>query len=139
MKVILNIILLIIAINLKAQQSIEILNADTTFGNAKKHANYWRLVGNVQFKYNNTIMFCDSAYHFTKKDQINAFGKIKITQGDTLIITGKQLTYYGDKKEANLKGNVILKDKYMSLNTEHLSYNLNSNIASFPNYAKIID
>ena len=139
MKSILNIILLFIALNLKAQQSIEILNADTTFGNIKKHADYWRLVGNVKFKYNNTIMYCDSAHHFTKKEQINAFGEIKIFQGDTLTITAKKLTYYGEKKIANLSKNVILKDKYMRLYTEYLSYNINSNIASFSNYAKIIE
>ena len=98
------------SLSLTAQttKKIEILNADNTIADANKHPDYWRLIGNVSFKHNNAIMHCDSAYHFSNKDRMNAFGKIKITQGDSITITGENLTYFGLKNQAEIKGNVVL-------------------------------
>src|SRR4051812_28681661 len=42
-----------------------------------------RLVGNVEFKHENALMFCDSAY-FYKDNSLDAFGHIHIKQGDSL-------------------------------------------------------
>ena len=129
------------SIDLIAQDSkkIEILNADNTFANANKHPDYWRLIGNVSFQHNNAIMTCDSAYHYTFKNKMKAFGKIKINQGDSIILTGKNLTYFGSENKADIKGNVLLIDKQMTLKTEQVFYNLNTNIASYPQEGIIID
>lgn len=141
MKIIFHILLLIFSVNLIAQNNkrIEILNADNTFANSNKHPDYWRLIGNVSFKHNNAIMTCDSAYHYITQDKIKAFGKIKIVQGDSIRLTGKTLTYFGKNNNADIKGNVILIDQHMTLKTEQISYNLNTNIASYPNTGTIID
>ena len=141
MKIIFHILLVIISVTLNAQTSktIEILNADNTFANAKKHPNYWRLIGHVSFQHNNAIMECDSAYHYANKNKIKAFGKIKITQGDSIKLTGNNLTYFGSENKADITGNVILIDKHMVLKTEQIFYNLNANIASYPSYGTIID
>ena len=48
-------------------EKLEILNADTTFANSNIHPDYWRLIGNISFKHNNSIMNCDSAYHYIRK------------------------------------------------------------------------
>ena len=141
MKAFLFIILIILSTNLTAQSSkkIEILNADYTFANINKHPEYWRLIGNVSFKHNNAIMDCDSAYHFANTNKIKAFGKIRITQGDSLTLTGRKLTYFGAKNKADINGNVVLIDKYITLETEQIFYNLNTNIASYPSDGKIIE
>ena len=141
MKFILHTLLFILSISLNAQTSkrIEILNAEKTFANANKHPDYWRLIGNVLFKHNNAIMQCDSAYHFSAEDKMQAFGKIKITQGDSISLTGKELTYFGSNNKAEIKGNVILVDKYMKLSTQKIYYNLKTNIASYPYYGRIIN
>lgn len=120
-------------------QSIEILNADNTYSNTNLHPEYWRLIGNVSFKHNNAIMNCDSAYHYTSDDKMKAFGKIKITQGDSIILTGNKLTYFGNENKANIEGEVILIDNHMTLKTQQIFYNLNNNIASYPNTGNITD
>ena len=84
-------------------------------------------------------MNCDSAYHYANKNTMKAFGKIKITQGDSITLTGKALTYFGLKNKVDIKGNVVLIDKYMVLKTEQLFYNLNSNIAYYPYFGNIIE
>ena len=102
MKILFHILLVSLSVNLIAQESkkIEILNADNTYANANIHPDYWRLIGNVSFKHNNAIMTCDSAYHYTSENKMKAFGKIKINQGDSITLTGKNLTYFGSKNQA---------------------------------------
>jgi len=141
LKIIFHILLLSLTIDLIAQNSkkIEILNADNTFANTNKHPDYWRLIGNVSFKHNNAIMACDSAYHYITQDKMKAFGKIKINQGDSITLTGRTLTYFGKNNKADIKGNVVLIDKHMTLRTEQVFYNLSINVASYPKQGTIID
>lgn len=120
-------------------KKIEILNADNTYANANIHPDYWRLIGNVSFLHNNAVMNCDSAYHYTKENRMEAFGKIKINKGDSITLTGKKLNYFGLENKADIIGNVVLIDKYMSLRTEQIFYNLSTNIASYPEKGIIID
>ena len=136
-----HIILFFLSINLIAQTSekIQILNANNSFANSEIHPDYWRLIGDVSFKHNNAIMYCDSAYHYINNDKMKAFGNIKINQGDTLTITGENLTYFGSENKININGNVILIDKYMILKTNNIFYNLVSNIALYPDAGKIIE
>ena len=120
-------------------QHIEIINANNTFGDSKNHPEYWRLIGEVSFKHNNIIMNCDSAYHFRSVNKIKAFGKIKINQGDSLYITGQKLSYFGKKNKIHIQGDVILKDKYMMLETKQIYYDLNSNTGYYPQKGKILN
>ena len=103
---------MIMSISLNAQRSknIEIINADNTY-----------------------------ADHYTSKNKIQAFGRIKIKQGDSIIISGNYLTYFGSKNRADIQENVILIDKKMTLSTEKIVYNLISKIASYPDKGTIID
>ena len=141
MKFLFNILLLFVCISSIAQNSkrIEILNADNTYANTNIHPDYWRLIGNVIFKHNDAVMTCDSAYHYIAENKMKAFGKIKINQGDTITLTGKMLTYFGEENKADIKGDVLLIDKHMNLTTEQVFYNLSTNIASYPSKGTIID
>ena len=89
-------------------EKIEILNADTTFANSNLHPDYWRLIGNISFKHNNSIMNCDSAYHFMLENKIIAFGRIKIEQEANIMISGEKLIYTAKNTQANIYKNVIL-------------------------------
>ena len=118
---------------------IEILNADKTYANSNIHPEYWRLIDNVSFKHNNAIMDCDSAYHYVKEDKIEAFGNIKITQGDSISLNGNHLIYLAKKNKVHITGNVQLIDKYMTLKTHKIYYDLNTKIASYPFTGTISD
>ncbi len=141
MRILLHILGLIVSFNLIAQENkkIRILNADYTFANEKKHPEYWRLVGNVSFQHNNSIMNCDSAFHYKKENKILAFGKVYIQQGDSISLKGDKLYYFGKENKIDINGDVILIDRYMKLETDQLYYNIKTNIGSYKNHGVIID
>jgi len=130
-----------LSIQLFAQKNkkIQINNADKTYANVKIHPEYWKLIGNVSFSHNGTIMNCDSAYHYINENRIKSFGSIKINQGDSILLIGRYLDYFGKNNTASLKGNVKFQDKHMTLETEQINYNLLSKTASYPNRGIIID
>ena len=117
---------------------IEILNAnsleyDESLGNKAK-----RLIGNVEFKHDDVLMFCDSAYYFDD-NRIDAFSNVKILQGDTLSLIGEELNYDGNTKKAVIKRNITMQDPTMKLSTQILYYDLNTGIANYLNGGKIIN
>ena len=120
-------------------EKIEILNADTTFANSNLHPDYWRLIGNISFKHNNSIMNCDSAYHFILENKIIAFGRIKIDQEANIMISGEKLIYTAKNTQANIYKNVILKDKQITLKSEEINYDIKNKIAAYYTKSKIID
>lgn len=96
-------------------------------------------VGNVQLEHNEITMTCDSAYYFPDKNQVTAFSKIHIEQGDTLDIYGDFLFYDGKKEQALLKGNVELVNKETHLFTNEIDYDVSHRIARYDKHGRIIN
>ncbi len=137
-----SLLVLITNVSLLAQQvkpnEIEILHADFMDFN-KKETKAQRLKGNVQFKHNNAIMNCDSAYFFTEDNLIDAYGHIHINQGDTLHLYGNTLKYDGNTKLAQVRDNVKLIDQKSTLTTNYLDYNMKDDIGYYINGGKIVN
>jgi lipopolysaccharide export system protein LptA len=130
-------ILLSISLSSKSQTRIELLNAnsleyDEDNGAAK------RLLGNVSFKHESALMYCDSAYLYPD-NSLDAFGNVHIQQGDTLNLYGQLLKYNGNTKMAELTQQVRLIDKDITLTTEFLKYNLASDLANYSGGGKIVN
>lgn len=110
---------------------IEILNAnslefDETLGSKAK-----RLIGNVQFKHDDALMFCDSAYFYSESNSMDAYGHVRITQGDSLQLFGDSLNYSGVTKKALLRGNIKLINTDVTLTTNYLDYDRANNVAYY--------
>ena len=89
------------------------------------------LTGNVRVNHDGAILTCNKAYWFQKENYIKAFGNVKIIQGDTLTMTSKYAEYNGNIKQAYATGDVILKSPDMSLVTDTLNFNRNSQEAFY--------
>ena len=96
------------------------------------------LQGNVIFEHDGALMYCDSALIFQENNSLEAYGSIKVNQGDTITITGDSLFYLGDEKLAKLRGNIFFKEKDLKLTTNILNYDLNSGIANYYNGGTIV-
>ncbi|HEU4719490.1 MAG TPA: OstA-like protein [Bacteroidia bacterium] len=117
-------------------KQVNVKHADVLKGD-KSHG-YQRLVGNVVFEHQGTIMTCDSAHFFLEQDSLNAFGHVHISQGDTVNIWGDRLNYNGNTRQAQLLKNVRMTDKDMTLTTDAINYDMNAKVASYSSGGKII-
>lgn len=109
---------------------IELLHADrfTVDKNTPKGAS--KLIGNVRLKHQGALMFCDSAYLF-ENNSLSAYGNVRIEEGDSLVMTGDSLFYDGNNKVAEVRGKVRIDDKASILNTTHLDYYRETEMAHY--------
>jgi lipopolysaccharide export system protein LptA len=97
-----------------------------------------RYIGNVEFKQENTLMFCDSAY-FYKNNSLDAFGHVHIQQNDSINLYGDLLKYDGNTKKALLTKNVTVTKGDMQLTTDALNYDMSTSVGYYTTPARIIN
>jgi lipopolysaccharide export system protein LptA len=94
----------------------------------------------VIFTQNKTTIFCDSAHFYKKLNSLEAYGKVKITEGDSVNITGRKLEYDGNLKLARMRSNVVFtKLETATLYTDYLDYSRGTNLAYYFNGGKLVD
>ncbi len=115
------------------QSIVEILWSDLQEGVNLKDMVSQTFTGNVVFKHQGVIMGTDKAIQNTTVNTVQAFGNIKINQGDTLTIVGDTLFYEGNTRVATIWGkNVILRDKKVTLRTKKVIYDMASGMVHYP-------
>ncbi len=98
-----------------------------------------RFLGQVHLKHNEIIMWCDSAHFSPDKNQVTAFSRIHIEQGDSLNLFGNYLFYDGKSELAFVKGNVELIDKDTHLFTDSINYDVRNKVARYTRRGRIIN
>ena len=114
-------------------------NADILKANEAISTDYQVLKGNVRFRRGDMYMFCDSAYFYPETSSLDAFGNVRMTQGDTLWVYSDVLHYYGDQGVAELRSNVRLENRSTTLVTDALDYEINSNVGYYFDGGTIVD
>lgn len=99
----------------------------------------YRLLGNVVFRHEGAVMYCDSAYFYSDINSLDAFDSVYINQGDTLHLYGNFLHYDGNTRMANVRKNVRLFSKETKLFTEALDFDLKSSVGYYVSYADIVN
>ncbi|MDE7380861.1 MAG: hypothetical protein K2N03_01865 [Muribaculaceae bacterium] len=104
--------------------------ADSLYSRGGLEADHQIVNGNVLFRQGNMYMYCDSAYYYPELNSMDAFGHVKMTQGDTLFIYADKLYYDGQARFARLlngptQNKVTMKNRKVSLMTDSLDYDLN--------------
>lgn len=97
------------------------------------------LKGNVRFRHDNALLYCDSAYFYENANSLDAFGNVRIVQGDTLFVYGDKLYYDGNTKLARLRHNVRMVNRKTTLTTDSLNYDRMGNLAYYYTGGKIVD
>lgn len=97
------------------------------------------LVGNVKFLHDGVYLDCDSARYYKDENSFDAFGHVKMVQGDTVTLTGDTLFYDGFEMKARARGNCVLIHNKTRLVTEYLDYDRIGNVGTYPNYGTLYD
>ncbi len=127
--------------NVMAQHKTTVFleNAETLSFDQNRHNNAQLLKGNVRFRHDKTIMHCDSAYFYEKTNSLDAFGNVKIVQGDTLFIYGNTLFYNGNTRLAQMRNNVRMINRNAVLTTQKLDYDTYLNVGYYSDFGTLTD
>jgi lipopolysaccharide export system protein LptA len=137
---ILAIALFLAAATADAQKRVRLRQADVSRGVTKDGKRLDWVIGNVIFTQNQTTIYCDSAQIFKKENSVEAYGHVKITDGDSVTVTSQTLRYDGDKRVAYLRKNVVfVKLATATLYTDYLDYYRTQTEARYFNGGRLVD
>lgn len=77
-------------------------------------------------------VWADKAFFYKKENRFDALGNVRIQQGDSLLLTGKKVSYDGKTKVAVAKERVYLDNKDMILETDTLYFDRTNNKGFYP-------
>lgn len=104
------------------------------------------LMGNVMFRKGDMFMYCDSARFYTSPqlpaDSMEAFGNIRMEQGDTLFLYGDYMEYSGSQELATVYGegrDVKLINRDVTLTAPILHYSQLMDLGYYVNGGKLTD
>ena len=97
------------------------------------------LTGSVQFEHDGAHLYCDSANFFESTNSFEAWGHVKMVQGDTLSLTSDQGYYDGNQQMMEAKDHVVLKHRTTTLYTDELYYDRIWNQGYFQNGGRLED
>lgn len=121
----------------KQNKTVRIQHADKATMNLTESVQV--LTGNVYLIHKGMKMYCDVAYKYSKTNSIEAFGNIHIIQNDTLHMRGDKLYYDGKTRFAKIRENVVLNDKKMTLSTDFLNYDADTNVGYYQKFGTVKD
>ncbi len=110
---------------------LEIINQNGV--NSKK-------ITNGVFKHKGALLYSNLAIQNETSNMIEAFGNVKIVQGDTITVTGDTLYYFGNTRLAIVSGKkTVLKDKKRTLTTRKIEYDMANGIANYKLPGRTVD
>jgi lipopolysaccharide export system protein LptA len=134
------ILLTCIVFSANAQKRVRLKQADYSKGTVRDGVRSDWVIGNVIFTQNQTTIYCDSAQIFKRENSVQAFGNVRITDGDSVTVTAQRLRYDGNKRIAFLRNNVVfVKMGTATLYTDYLDYYRNLNEARYYNGGRLVD
>lgn len=120
-----------ITLRAQGESRIHLLHSDRLFHDTDIDPRAQILVGNVQFRHDDVLMFCDSALFYEASNSLDAYGNVRMNQGDTLSLAGDVLFYNGLDKLARVRNNVVLVHGKTTLYTDSLDYDRLYNVGYF--------
>ncbi|HYG18156.1 MAG TPA: OstA-like protein [Ohtaekwangia sp.] len=133
-------LMFLIAAPAMAQKRLKLRKADKLQGARLGDERFDKLIGNVVMEQSNTTIYCDSAYLYKKRNFVEAFGHVRITEGDSVTIVSKKLEYDGNTRKAKLRDDVVFtKLATATLYTDYLDYERPRNLAYYYNGGRLVD
>jgi lipopolysaccharide export system protein LptA len=134
------VVLVVAGFSAWAQNRITLKQADQLRGGRQGEERFDRVLGNVVFVQNQTTIYCDSALFFRASNRVEAYGHVRITDGDSVTITALRGEYNGNTRLARLRQNVVFtKLATATLFTDFLDFDRQRNEARYFNGGRLVD
>ena len=104
-----------------------------------RHPDVQVVVGHVVFRHDSVYMYCDSACYYDKISSFEAFGNVRMEQGDTLFLYGDHLFYDGNTQIAQMRQNVRMENRNTTLLTDSLNYDRLYNLGYYFDGGTLMD
>ncbi len=121
------------------QKRVYLVHADELFYDRWQNNNAQVLRGSVQFEHDGAKLFCDSANFFEASNSFEAFGHVRMYQGDTLSLTSDYGYYDGSEQLMQALQNVVLKHRSTTLYTDSLYFDRLWDMGYFQEGGKMVD
>ncbi len=122
-----------------SQKTIHIKSADITTKDELNFPGAVILLGNVFVEVDGATLQCKKALVYGEDNFIEAVGNVILKQGDTITQTSKYINYDGKTKQALSWGDVMLKNKSMTLTTDTLHFDRAQQLLFYKNRGVIVD
>ena len=119
-----------------AQRKVKLIHTDVLRYD-KSLVDAQRLLGNVHLELDGTTFFCDSAYLFAN-DDFDAFSNIRIIETSGSTVNSSFLHFDNLRNTALLTGNVVLRDRDMTLTSNDLVYLVKEEMARYNSGGRIV-
>ena len=129
----------ILCLGIKAETLVYLERCETLSFDEERYPDAQLLKGNVVFRHDSALMYCDSALFYEKNNSLDAFGHVRLVQGDTIEGFGDVLYYDGNTKFARLRNNVKLVHFNTVLTTDSMNYDRLNDLAWYFTGGKIVD
>lgn len=126
-------------LGVRAEGTIVLEHADRVTLNEKKMPGVQVFVGHVRFRHKGVVLTCDSAHFMQESNSFNAFGNVKMTEGDTLSLDSRRLYYDGNAETAEAREDVVLRHRESTLYTDSLDYDRVYSVGYFFEGGRLID
>ena len=118
---------------------VYLVHADMLHYDQYKNPDAQILNGKVQFRHKGATLHCDSAYFYDASNSFEAFGHVKMYQGDTLSLFSDYAFYDGNDEMAIARYNVQLRNRGTTLYTDSLNFDRLYDNAYFFEGGKMVD
>jgi len=130
---------LLYSIGACGQDLVYLVHSETLSYDEKRLKDAQILKGEVCFRHDSALMYCDSAYFYEETNSLDAFGHVRFVQGDTLKGYGDMMFYDGNRKLARLRRHVRMEHYLTILTTDSLNYDRVADLAWYYSGGQIQD
>ena len=124
----------------KTDERVYLVHADKlTYDQYGRNRDAQVLNGKVHFRHKGATLTCDSAYFFEASNSFEAFGHVRMRQGDTITLTSEYAFYDGNDQMAHARRNVVLTHRQTKLYTDSLDFDRLYNMGYFVEGGKMVD
>ena len=122
-----------------SDSKVHLLHADCLYFDERLHRTAQILVGHVQFSHDGVLLFCDSALYYESTNSFDAFGHVRMNQGDTLLLNSEVLYYNGLDQLARARYDVELEHGTMTIYTDSLDFDRLYNLGYYFEGGRVLD